>query len=117
MEMQVALSEIGIDYPRLLNRFVGNTTLLRRFLNRFLEDPTFTQLEEYARSADYAKLEIAAQTLKGLTANLGMEGLSQTCMDLLEAIRQGSYSSVPQLFAQVEARYRAVIAVISQIHG
>ena len=45
MDKKDILKAAGVDYDGALSRFMGNEALLMRFLNKFLDDPNFLNLD------------------------------------------------------------------------
>ncbi len=75
MEFHELLERIGVDAPATVARLGGMESILRRFILKFPQDPTFSALALAYDSRDMEALERHVHTLKGLTANLGIEPL------------------------------------------
>lgn len=76
MEFHELLERIGVDAPATVARLGGMESILRRFILKFPQDPTFSALALLC-IRDMKALERHVHTLKGLTANLGIEPLRQ----------------------------------------
>ena len=106
---------IGVDAPDAVARFGGQEALLRRFLLKFPQDPTFGALDAAYNAGDIEALTRQVHTLKGVTANLGLAPLSRLAADYLAALRAGTPLSA--LDAQYEglcAEYRRVTEAIAR---
>ena len=71
MEFHELLERIGVDAPATVARLGGMESILRRFILKFPQDPTFSALAHAYDIRDMKALERHVHTLKGLTANLG----------------------------------------------
>ena len=68
------LKGAGVDIEGALRRFSGNSVLYEKFLKKFLTDSTFSQITKAFEGENREDALMATHTLKGVTANLGMEG-------------------------------------------
>lgn len=105
----------GSDVDSLMGRFGGNEGLLVKFLKKFPQDTSFNSLEKAMAAKEYEEIEHAAHTLKGVSANLGMENLSGNSAKLVEAVREHNYDLLDGLFQLVEAEYTRVIKNIEEL--
>ena len=87
MEFHELLERIGVDAPATVARLGGMESILRRFSLKFPPDPTFSALAHAYALRDMKALERHVHTLKGLTANLGIEPLRQLCGEYLKQKR------------------------------
>lgn len=105
----------GVDTETTLHRFAGNESLLKRFVQKFPQDPTYQSLSEAIKGGDPSLVERSAHTLKGIAANLGYQTLSDRCADLVAAVRQGEYGSNVGLFQNITEEYDKIVNAIGQI--
>lgn len=105
----------GVDTETTLHRFAGNESLLKRFVQKFPQDPTYQSLREAVEGDEPAQVERAAHTLKGIAANLGYQALSDRCADLVSAIRNGETGDNAALFQSVTEEYDKIVRAIGQI--
>lgn len=114
MELLGRLQEIGIDTVHTLERFGGNEGLYIRFLNKFPADPNITQLKEAITARDYKTAQACAHTIKGVSANLGMGRLSDSCSELVSRLRADETEDLKELMDRLLSDYEKIIAVIEE---
>lgn len=107
--------QLGTDGDYTLRRFSGNLDLLTRFILRFPTEPTFQSLSEAVTGEDYRQIETLAHTLKGITANLGLDILSEPSTRLVSAVRTQEYSAIPSIFQSLSDAHEKVVGLIAQI--
>ncbi|MBQ7926132.1 MAG: Hpt domain-containing protein [Lachnospiraceae bacterium] len=81
------LKEWGMEYEDTLHRFMNKEELLERFLRKFEADTSYLQLMEQLQAGNYGEAFAHAHTLKGVTANLGLEGLRRPASEITELLR------------------------------
>ena len=74
------------DYEGVTGRLVSES-LVRKFALKFLNDPSFGQLQAAIESGDGAEAFRASHTLKGICLNLGFTALFDASSDLTEKLR------------------------------
>ena len=110
MEFHELLERIGVDAPATVARLGGMESILRRFILKFPQDPTFSALAHAYDIRDMKALERHVHTLKGLTANLG-----QLSAEYLEQIRTAvPPSELTTYQRQLTQEYRRVTQSITQ---
>ena len=102
----------GIDVTDALNRFSGSNELLEKYLNRFIEEKSYTELVIAMERADYAAAENAVHSLKGVTGSLGMTSLFQSSCALLAAFRDKKEELFSPLLEDIKVKYEEISAVI-----
>ena len=106
--------EIGSDYAAVLER-LGAEDMIRRFVLKFPQDPSFSALEEGFAKRDAEVAFRAAHTLKGVAANLGLERLRALASDMTECLRRGELSGAQARLAETETAYRRVLAALEEL--
>lgn len=76
-----------MEYDETLHRFMHKEEFLERFLRKFREDASYLQLLDRLEAGDYGEAFAHAHTLKGVTANLGLEGLRRPASEITELLR------------------------------
>jgi len=66
------LEENGADVDTTLKRFMGNEAMYMKFLMRFPDDRNYDCIIENVKNCDYDAVFNGAHTLKGVSANLGL---------------------------------------------
>ena len=83
------------DVEFALNQFSGNRALLVKMLDRFCEQyASFTKkLLSYASTSDDTLAKQDVHGLKGVSGNLGMKALHQSCREFEDVLRQHKISA------------------------
>lgn len=118
MTLEEAGKELGINLDAALERFAGNEGLYLKFLNKMLTDPTFPALEDAVREKDLKAVERAAHTLKGVSANLGLDDLSGRCADIVQAVRTdetAAQDDMEVLFEACRQAYEKMVFVLQKM--
>lgn len=102
------------DLEPALQRFGGKEELYARFLKSFPKDPTAAALAEAVEQKNYAEVERCAHTLKGVTANLGLEKLRAGSDALVQAVRREDYQAVDPLYRTFAAEYAKVKTILEE---
>lgn len=109
------LQTAGIDVDEALDRFMGNETLMLKFLLRFPSDGNFSQLRQAIAQADTAGAFTAAHTLKGVVGNLSMKELFQQVSALVEDLRAGDLAAATNKMPALEQAYTQTITALEQL--
>ena len=104
------------DYAAALG-VLESESRVRRYLLRFLGDPTARMLVAALADGRWADAFRAAHTLKGLCRGLGLTRLHASCSALTDALRGGGPLEDAQLGAQVKAEYGRVVQAVSALGG
>ena len=117
MEFGQLLRDIGVDEKAALERFGGMSELVKKFILKFAEDPTYGRLVNVIENGVLEDVEREVHTLKGLTANLGISGLNQICSECLDYLRQRKTTLLPELYLRIQEEYDRVVELISEYHS
>lgn len=104
------LEENGTDVETVLKRFMGNEAMYIKFIKKFLDDKSYNDLLENITKRDYEEAFKSAHTLKGVTANLGIEPLREAASQITELLRgkpaeEVDTASLDACKAQMEEAY------------
>lgn len=116
MTIQECYAALEGDYKEVLGRLYSEA-LVRKFVGKFLSDPSFQLLEDTMQAGNYEEAFRAAHTLKGVSQNLSFTKLHESSHTLTEALRTKDYDSALQLLAQVEADYAQTVGAIRRFQG
>lgn len=81
------LVECGADVESTVRRFMGNEAMYEKFLKKFTDNSNYSGLEESIAAGDYEEAFKCAHTLKGVSANLGLDPIYKASSDLTEEVR------------------------------
>jgi HPt (histidine-containing phosphotransfer) domain-containing protein len=88
----------------------GKAGLLQQVIEMYLQasPPLISQIESGLASGNADSVRIAAHTLKSSSANLGAQGLAQTCGALESAARSGSLAGHAATAARLRPEFESV---------
>lgn len=81
------LEQVGANVDTAVKRFMGNESLYIKFLLKFQQDESFSKIEQYVAEENAEEIFKAAHTLKGVAANLGLDGIASDASDIVELFR------------------------------
>jgi CheY-like chemotaxis protein len=102
----------GINVQAGIKRLGGNKKAYEKILLKFPSDNSFEQLSEAMLSGDFESAVKAAHALKGVAANLSIEGLAEELSRLEKALKQGDNALAVEVFGQVGSVYEKVTEVL-----
>ena len=104
------------DYEGVTGRLVSES-LVRKFTLKFLNDPSFGQLQAAIESGDGGEAFRASHTLKGICLNLGFTALCDASSALTEKLRGNNTldDESKSLFARVHEEYDRTIQAIEKL--
>lgn len=106
------LKQAGIDVDGALERFMGNTGLLKKFLLKFLDDKDYGILVKAIEDGDTDTAFKAAHTLKGVCGNLSLMGLFRLIGEQTELLRSGKLDEATAMMPKVTEEYNKMVEVI-----
>ena len=118
MTVQELYESIGGSYDSA-KRILPMDQLIAKFVVKFLDDKSFEKLESAAAAGDGAGIFEGAHAMKGVCANLGLDGLSQAASELAEEFRPGhdrtmDDAEVQAKIAELKVRYEQTMEGIRQ---
>ncbi len=88
---------------------------LKRFALKFLDDPSYSNLEKAIQEQNAEEAFRAAHTLKGLCLNLGFDRLYKVSAELTEKLRGRELDGYEALYGKVQKEYKNTIDAIRKI--
>ena len=114
MTMQECDDRLGGNFEQMTKR-LPSVSIIKKFVARFPEDPTFTELCRAMESGEQKEEFRAAHTLKGVCTNLGFDRLLAPTAELTELLRVQTEIIPKDAFAlldRVKADYELTVGVI-----
>lgn len=113
--LKTQLIKAGVDVNSVLERFMGNETLLERFLKKFPQDESYQKLCSAMAARDLDAAITASHTLKGVCGNLSITPLFDLLNNQVAALRSNDWQSAEEMMPQISKAYTAVSDAISQL--
>ena len=114
MTVHELYAAIGGDYEGAI-KCLGNDLAVKKWLLKLSADPCFQELQAAMPNGDQKGIVRAANTLKGVSMNLGLTKLGESSRRLEDAARGGITMETLALFHAVEVDYAAVIAAVDKV--
>ena len=109
------LIDLNVDLYGSIERFSGREDRYVKYLKRFGEDTNFEDMKNAVERGDVQAAFDACHTLKGLTGNLGFDGITDTVCEACEILRAGSLKGVKEKIETVNDNYFNIINVIKTL--
>ena len=114
MTLQEFYATVGGNYDEAVGRLMSEA-LVRRFVLKFLSDPSYAALEQAIAAGEREEAFRAAHTIKGLCLNLGFGKLLASAEELTEALRSEMPANAQELFARVSEDYALTVDAIGKL--
>lgn len=103
----------GIDIDSGVERFSGNEMLYEKFLHRFADDKSYSELVAALSDDDCSAAFNAAHTLKGVSGNLSLIRLQEIVSEQVEYLRLGDLDAGKRILEEVSAAYKDILKILS----
>ena len=111
MNIEECYRSMGGNYSEVLCR-LPSAALVKKFIVKFLDDGSYRELCKAMERGSREEAFREAHTLKGVSANLGLERLRRSSSDLTELLRPQA-ETIPQgaaeLLERVSADYQLTV--------
>ena len=111
MTTKECFDAIGADYEGVLERF-SSEALVKKFALKFLDDNSYSNLEDALADGNVENAFRAAHTLKGVCLNLGFDNLYKASSAITEIFRAGELAGAKEAFEEVEKQYNITVNAI-----
>lgn len=116
--MNDAIREIllsgGIDVDGMLDRCMGNESLLERLLKKFPADRSYFCLVEALQNGDESAAVDASHTLKGVAGNLSIKELYEIVDSQVQALRRHDMNSALAMMTDITSKYNNAVDAIQK---
>lgn len=109
------LKSNGVDVDGTLGRFMGRIEMFEKFIFRFLDDKNYALLNDSLEKSDVKEAFMAAHTLKGVCANLGLNPLREASSEITELLRAEKLDEAKEYFINVKDAYEKMVEVINSV--
>ncbi len=110
--LRLQLIEAGVDVDSVMERFMGNVSMLERFLKKFLDDKNYQKILASIEEKNVEDAFAAAHTLKGVCSNLSITELQDIVSRQTECFRAGNLEEGAAIMPEVTEEYERVTAAI-----
>jgi len=118
LEIKQILCDVGVDYNKGLERFMGNVALYHKFLAKFLADGSYNDFIQAFAAGDMEQAGKSVHTLKGTAGNLSLMSLFKAADNTVQAIKKHqSREEVEPLAKEVQRVYEENCTAIRKTVG
>lgn len=114
MQLREFFAQVGGDYEDVIQRLASESVVVK-FLRRFVDEPSYAQLQTSLKAGDIPTAFRAAHTLKGTAATLGLGTLTAAASALTEELRGASALPAATYVEAVDAAYAVAVKNIAEI--
>lgn len=113
------LEDNGADVNTTLKRFMGNESLYMKYIMKFLDDKNFEGVISNHKKGDIEEVFKSAHSLKGVTANLGLNPIYATASKITELLRDKQAQEVDmeeldKLIGELEEAYACFHKILEE---
>jgi HPt (histidine-containing phosphotransfer) domain-containing protein len=112
MQNNLTVQQIQQDIKVALELVMGDSSpeMLDEMSSIFLEDaiPLFEQMKMGLATSDFKAISVAAHTLKGSSATMGLEKFAGLCLALELGSKAQDTSQIGPFIAELEAEYTTI---------
>lgn len=111
------LEALGVDRQEVMARFMNNEGFYARILKKFLEDQSYGQLKNALDTGSTEEAFRAAHTLKGVSANLGLQNIYTLSSEITEQYRHGDADMkiVDEKMKKLDEQYSMAFDIIKRL--
>lgn len=114
MDLKKFFEEVGGNYDTVMSRLPGES-LIKKFVLKFKNDPSYDNLKHAIAENDVKAAFMAAHTIKGTAANLGLDLLAQKASDLTEELRNATALPAHEFVKALDSAYELTIGKIAEL--
>lgn len=114
MTLEEFYKEIGGSLSEVLKR-LPSEVMIKKYVLKLGDDPSYSELKNAENTGDVKGAFLAAHTIKGLCANLGIASLEKAACVLTEKLRTAEQMPPKEYFEDVDREYRYVTDSISKL--
>ena len=109
-----ALKEQNVDIEGTVSRFMGNEELYVKFLSRYPDENEVTPVIEAAAAKDNDRLVMTAHKLKGVSINLGLNGIAEKAGAIESGAKNRSLEDPEAAAAELKTEYDLICRIIKE---
>lgn len=112
MTLKDCYAAFGGDYVGVVGRMLTEERV-KKFLQMFGRDTSYADLCKAMQSGAYDKAFLAAHTLKGVCANLGIDRLHKLAEEITETLRGNVNNGADAILPALQAEYQLTVDAIA----
>ncbi len=103
MTLREIASKVNLDLERTFALFMGKEEMYVKYLKKYPDNARriLSELETAVESDDYKGIEASAHGLKGVSANLGLQTVTEDSAALVMDIRANTHENIREDYQQL----------------
>lgn len=116
-EIRSLFTEIGLDCTEMVEKFMDNEEMFLKYFKKFFSaaDGVVKELTEAVEAEDLGAIENRAHALKGLSGNVGINGIYNPAKKMVDDIREGNYSTYKTEFRKLSRYYALAVDIAAKL--
>lgn len=106
------LANYGCDTGGAMERLMNSVALYTKFLGKFLDDKSFSEVKPFIDSEDYEAALKSVHTLKGVSGNLGLTPIYDISADMVNKFRAGEPEQAVAEYEKLAVKYTEICEII-----
>lgn len=116
-EIRSRLAEAGLDCTEMIGRFMDNEEMFLKYFKKFFgaADSVMDELSAAVAADDHSVIENRAHALKGLSGNIGLNGVFVPAKKIVDDVRNGVFDSFQTDLDRMKAAYSTARSVFEKL--
>lgn len=117
-EIRLRLDEVGLDVSEMVDKFMNSEEMFLKYFRKFFSsaDSVVQELEAAVNAADNAAVENRAHALKGLSGNIGLNGVYEPAKKIVDDVRAERFDSYRSDYDKLRAAYDKARAIADELN-
>ena len=116
-DIRSELAEVGLDCTEMIGKFMDSEEMFLKYFKKFFgaADSVVEELSAAIAANDLGAVENRAHALKGLSGNIGLNGVFEPARKIVDDVRAGRYDSFSADLNKLQAAYIKARSVSEKI--
>ncbi|MBE6901792.1 MAG: Hpt domain-containing protein [Ruminococcaceae bacterium] len=116
-DIRSELSEVGLDCTEMIEKFMDSEEMFLKFFKKFFTaaDSVVQELSAAIAADDHSAIENRAHALKGLSGNIGLNGVYNPAKKIVDDVRAGQYSFYKDDFSKLLTAYTKALSISKKL--
>ena len=114
MNLKEFYEAVGGNYDDTVTRLM-NESIVKKFVTLFTDDKSYNDFLNDFNNEKYEDAFRDIHTLKGLSLNLGFDTLSNICITVTDALRDGKMEVTSDMLSKLESAYNMTCENIKKL--
>ena len=116
-DIRSELSEVGLDCTEMIEKFMDSEAMFLKFFKKFFvaADSVVQELSAAIAADDHAAIENRAHALKGLSGNIGLNGVYNPAKKIVDDVRAGQFGCYKDDFAKLLTAYTKALSISKKL--